>query len=133
MSGSISVSHGGFFGGDDTSIGYSGRLVLSPRLALDPNVSFRWTDLPGGSFSTQQYRTRVTYTFSPLMFLSGLIQYNTNSDTLSTNLRLRWEYSPGSEIFLAYTEEDDTNPTTGTGVALRNRTLAFKINRLFRF
>ena len=133
VSGSISVSHGGFFGGDDTSIGYSGRLVLSPRLALDPNVSFRWTDLPGGSFSTQQYRTRVTYTFSPLMFLSGLIQYNTNSDTLSTNLRLRWEYSPGSEIFLAYTEEDDTNPTTGTGVALRNRTLAFKINRLFRF
>ena len=133
VSGSFSVSHGGFFGGDDTSIGYSGRLVLSPQLALDPNVSFRWTDLPGGSFTTQQYRARVTYTFSPLMFFSGLIQYNTNSDTVSTSLRLRWEYSPGSEIFLAYTEEDDTRPTTGSGVALRNRSVAFKINRLFRF
>lgn len=67
------------------------------------------------------------------MFVSGLMQYNTNSRVVSANLRLRWEYSPGSEVFLAYSEEDNTSAPHGPPAALRNRTLAFKINRLIRF
>src|SRR5262245_45887586 len=34
-----------------------------------------------------------------------LMQYNTNSHIVSTNIRLRWEYIPGSELFLAYNQE----------------------------
>jgi hypothetical protein len=83
VSGTFAVERGGFYDGDDTALSYNGRIVLSPQLALDPSVSFRWTDLPAGSFTTQQYRTRITYTFTPLMFFSGLMQYNTNSHVLS--------------------------------------------------
>ena len=133
ITGTFSVARGGFYGGDDSSAGYSGRVVATPRLAFEPNVSWRWTTVPGGSFTTQQYRTRVTYTVTPLMFVSGLMQYNTNSRVVSANLRLRWEYSPGSEVFLAYSEEDNTSVPHGPPAALRNRTLAFKINRLLRF
>jgi hypothetical protein len=133
FSGTFSGSRGGFYGGDETLASYSGRVVVSARLAFDPSVTWRRTDLPWGGFTTQQYRTRITYTFTPLMFMSGLIQYNTNNHTVSTSLRLRWEYSPGSELFLAYTEEDDTIAPSGAFAALRNRTLAFKINRSLRF
>jgi hypothetical protein len=64
------------------------------------------------------------------MFAGGLIQYSSNDALFSTNLRFRWEYRPGSEFFLVYTDERDT---LGRGTALRNRAVVAKINRLVRF
>ena len=68
------------------------------------------------------------------MFLSGLVQYNSALDTVSTNLRLRWEYSPGSELFVVYTEERDSTPLRPDRTTeLRNRGFVVKLNKLFRF
>ena len=86
----------------------------------------------GGTVSLAQNGTRVSYTFSPRMFLSGLLQYNSTNNTFSTNLRLRWEYQPGSEFFVVYTEDRNTN-VLGRVSELANRGLVVKINRLFRF
>jgi hypothetical protein len=67
------------------------------------------------------------------MFVSGLFQYNSTNDTLGTNLRLRWEYSPGSELFVVYTEEQDVDPLRPDRYAeLRNRGFVVKVTRLFR-
>ena len=65
------------------------------------------------------------------MFFSGLLQYNSSTDAVSTNLRLRWEYHPGSEIFVVYTDERDTAFSGFPG--LKNRAFVVKINRLFQF
>ena len=89
--------------------------------------------MPQGEFATHLGRVRVNYTVSPRMFFSGLLQYNSSADIFSTNVRLRWEYSPGSELFVVYTEDRDTDvlmPVRGT--ALRNRGFVVKVNRLFR-
>ena len=69
---------------------------------------------------------------SPRLFLSGLVQYNSRSDALSGNFRLRWEWAPGSELFLAYTEERFTETLDRWGV-LQNRGLVIKVNRLLTF
>ena len=53
------------------------------------------------------------------------------SDTFSTNFRLRWEYAPGSELFLVYTEDRDTD-VFDRWSDLSNRGLAIKVNRLLR-
>ena len=53
-------------------------------------------------------RARTDYGFSPRMFASALMQYNSADDTFSSNLRFRWEYQPGSELFVVYTDERDT-------------------------
>ena len=34
------------------------------------------------------------------MFLSALLQYGSADRTFSSNLRFRWEYRPGSELFV---------------------------------
>ena len=133
VSGSINFDHGGFYEGDSTTIGYSGRVSITPRLGLEPDASVRWIDTRFGSFTTQQYRARLTYTFTPLMLVAGLVQYNTNSHTLGINLRLRWEYSPGSELFVVYTEDDNTNARLGEPSGLLNRGIVVKLNRLLRF
>ena len=68
------------------------------------------------------------------MFFSALIQYNSSSDTISNNLRLRWEYSPGSELFIVYSEDRNTDPLMPDRFSeLNNRGFVVKVNRLFRF
>jgi hypothetical protein len=74
----------------------------------------------------------VSYSFSPRLFLSGLVQYSSGSEALSANLRLRWEYAPGSELFVVYTEERDTDVFDRFS-ELSNRALVIKVNRLLRF
>ena len=135
LSGTFAVRVGEYFGGRIRSMGFSrGRLALTPQLSVEPTLSVNWVDTPQGSFRTDLAVSRVTYTFTPRMFFSGLIQYNSATDTISNNLRLRWEYSPGSELFVVYTEEQSTDPLRPNRFSeLRNRGFVVKVNRLFRF
>ena len=73
----------------------------------------------------------MTYTITPMLVVSGLMQFNSSSSSLSTNARLRWEYHPGSELFVVYNEGRDT---LGPGRPdLQQRSFVVKINRLLRF
>jgi hypothetical protein len=65
-----------------------------------------------------------------MMFASALVQYNSSSNTVSANYRLRWEYRPGSELFVVYNEERDTLLAGFPKIA--NRSFILKLNRLFR-
>ena len=135
VTGRLTVRAGEYFGGDIRSIGFSrGRVEVTRQLSLEPIVSVNWIDTPQGSFRTDLLVSRVNYTFTPRMFVSALIQYNSSSNTISSNLRLRWEYSPGSELFVVYTEDRDTDPLLPDWFSeLRNRGFVVKVNRLFRF
>jgi hypothetical protein len=131
-SGTLFVEHGGFYDGDRTAFGYSGaRVKLNPRLAIEPGISVNKVDLPYGSFTTKLASSRATYTITPRMFVSGLTQYNTSNNSLSTNVRMRWEYMPGSELFVVYNESRDTVPPGYPD--LQGRTVVVKVNRLLRF
>ena len=135
LSGSISVRTGSFWSGDSTSVGLSrGRIEVTPQLSVEPSLSFNWVHLPEGAFTTSLSRVRVNYSVTPRMFFSGLLQHNFSGNTFSTNIRLRWEYSPGSELFVVYTEDRDTDPfLPDRRTELRNRGFVVKMNRLFRF
>ena len=136
LSGRLTFQHGGFFGGSKTSLGIGGggrggRLELTPKISLEPGMSINWIDLPQGRFTTNLITTRITYTFTPLMFFSGFLQYNSGSENVSANLRFRWEYQPGSELFVVYNEQRDT--LSPHFPRFENRSVIVKINRLFRF
>ena len=51
--------------------------------------------------------------------------------SLSTNVRLRWEYQPGSALFVVYNDVRDTE-LRGSPM-LENRAFVVKFTRLFRF
>ena len=135
LNGTLTVRAGDYFNGNIRSIGFSqGRMEITQRFSLEPGVSVNWIDSPQGAFRTDLIVSRVNYTFTPRMFFSGLIQYNSGSNTVSNNLRLRWEYSPGSELFVVYTEDRETDPLRPNRFSdLRNRGFVVKMNRLFRF
>ena len=130
--GCVSVEHGTFFNGDRTTFTLRrGRLKVTPQFSLEPSFSINRVDLPAGSFIATLVGSRVTYTMTPLMFVSALVQYNSSSETVGTNVRLRWEYLPGSELFVVYNEQRDT--LARSFPELTNRALIIKVNRLFRF
>ena len=134
-SGRFSVRAGSFWNGDIKAVGFNrGRVEILEQFSLEPSVSVNWIDLPEGSFRTALARLRLNYSFTPRMFFSGLVQYNSSGDSLSTNLRLRWEYTPGSELFVVYTDDRDTDPLVPNRFSqLRNRGFVVKVTRLFRF
>ena len=132
VSGTLTMGRGSFYGGTRTTASYSSaRIVVTPRFSLEPTLSRNWVDLPYGNFTATLLSNRVTFTVTPRMVLSGLLQYNSTNASLSSNLRVRWEYTPGSELFVVYTDEHDTLPIGSPD--LKNRAFVVKINRLLRF
>jgi hypothetical protein len=132
ISGSIAYETGTYYGGTQQSISVSSaRMEITPRVSLEPAVSVNVLDLPQAAFTATVFRMRTTYTITPRMFVSGIVQYNSTTATTGSNLRLRWEYAPGSELFVVYTDDYDTEARPQS-IALRNRALVIKVNRLFR-
>ena len=132
VSGNLAVEVGDFYNGTRTTVAFSRpRVNLSSRFSLEPTVSVNWIDLPSGSVTTTLVGSRVTYTVTPQMFVSSLVQYNSSTNVVSTNVRLRWEYHAGSELFVVYNDERNS---LATGFpALSNNAVIIKVNRLFRF
>ncbi len=128
----LSVSYGTFYSGHKTTWGASGgRVRISDQMSLQPSYTFNRVELAEGGFATHLLSTRATYTMTPNAFVSALVQYSSRTNSVSTNARLRWEYSPGSELFVVYNEQRDT---LGDRFAdLVNRAFIVKVNRLFRF
>jgi hypothetical protein len=120
----------GFFSG--TRRGFSLRLgyVVSPHFSFDTNYQFNRVELPVGTLTTELTTLRVNILFNTRLFVNGLIQYNSETDQLSANIRLNYRYSPGSDIFLVLNE---TRDTIGGTYPARNRAVALKMTKLFHF
>jgi hypothetical protein len=137
LTGSLSLRRGSFYSGSITSLALGqARIELLPQLSIEPSVQFNWIELPGPQGTDERFnqhltRARVTYSLSPRTYVSGLVQYNTTSDSFSSNFRLRWEWAPGSELFVVYTEDRNTEALDRWS-ELSNRALVVKVTRLLR-
>ena len=132
VSGSVTLERGEFYSGDKTTLTISqGRVNLSSQLSIEPTYLANWVTLTDSRSTTHLAGTRETYTMTPTMFASALVQYNTGVHAVSANVRLRWEYRPGSELFVVFNEQRDTE--TARFPDLLNRAVIVKINRLLRF
>jgi Domain of unknown function (DUF5916) len=132
LSGNFLAEYGSFYSGHKMAFSVSrGRMKITPQLSAEPTFSINRVDLLEGSFTAHLLGSRVTYTMTPLMFANALVQYNSASHAVMANVRLRWEYRPGSELFVVYNEERDTSARRFPNLA--NRAFIIKVNRLFRF
>jgi len=132
VSANVIVEYGQFYDGTRTGISTSrGRLQVNPQLTLEPGVTLNIVNLPQGDFTTTLVSTRATYTMTPRMSAGALIQYNSTNASVSSNIRFRWEYIPGSDLFVVLTDNRDTAPRGFP--ELRNRAFLVKFTRLFRF
>jgi hypothetical protein len=131
VSGRLSAARGALYDGTKTEAGYTGRIAVRPQFAVEPAIALNWVRLPVGDFEAPVISTRIIFTPNTRTALTSLVQYNGSSHLLSSSIRLRWEYRPGSEIFLVYSDGRDTTTTGYPG--LLNRSVALKATRLLRF
>jgi hypothetical protein len=98
----------------------------SGRLTVDTNWSYRDIDLPEGRFHTNLGNMRVTYNFTPSVFIQSLVQYNDRTERWSTNLRFHMLETAGTGLFVVY---NDTESLEGLGPI--NRAFIVKYVRQF--
>ena len=130
--GTLRADIGNFYNGTKQTMSYTGRIEMSKQFTIEPTLSLNWVNLPVGAFKTNLVQSRVTYTVSPRTALGALIQFNSSARTLSSNVRFRWEYIPGSDLYVVYTE-GRTTAIPDRWADLQNRTVVLKLTRLLRY
>ena len=131
VSGTASATHGSFYDGTVSELSWKSRLEFSPQFYAEPTVTVSRVDVPWGRGCSNLVSSRLTYTLTPRMFVSVLVQYQSRTDSVSTNARLRWEYKPGSELFVVYS---DGRTTLSRAIPdLQNRSFVVKVTRLLQF
>jgi hypothetical protein len=132
LSGTIALEIGQFYDGTKRTASMNARYGISRQLGVEPNISINWIGRHGDSALVAATGARTTFTMTPRMFVAALVQYASSSHSLTTNLRFRWEYQPGSELFVVYSDGYDTLAAAGAP-SLQNRGLVVKFNKLVRF
>jgi hypothetical protein len=122
-----------FYDGDlfgwGAGAGYSPNLHLSFGLDYGRNE----VDLPRGNLNTDLFAFRLNWAFTTRLFLNTLFQYNSETNELSTNLRLNFIHSPGSDLFVVYNESRGRQGEDfSDGLPSRNREVIVKFTRLLR-
>ena len=131
LTGVLSANTGSFYGGDQDTVSYTGRVDLTHQLAVEPRVSLTRLTFGDRRITTGLVSARTNFSMTPRMFVTAFLQYNSAARVVGLNTRFRWEYQPGSDFFLVYSEGRDTAVAGFPG--LSNRQVVAKFTRLFRF
>jgi hypothetical protein len=105
LSGIVSVLWGGYYGGRKTSLDVSLTASLSETITLGSALSVDWirvpTDIPPFHADTvpRILSGDVQWSVSNRVVLKALVQHERESGTLAANVRLAWEYDPGSFVY----------------------------------
>jgi hypothetical protein len=130
LKGTVTLGGGGFYAGRVAEATYKGRLDLLRSVTVEPSVSFNRVTMPWASFWVNVVGVRGVLALSPRSVVSGLVQYRSADRSLGASARWRWEYAPGSELFVVVSEGRDTALGHDT---VRNRSFVVKMTRLMRF
>jgi Domain of unknown function (DUF5916) len=96
---------GGYYGG--TLNEFRIRANYRPTANFSVSASETWDrfrlPLPNGNFSVVLASLQGNYSFNRFLTFTSLIQMDTsNTQTISANLRLRYNYRPDSDLYLIY-------------------------------
>jgi len=121
------LTMGGFFGGDRVAFDQALRIRAGETLTTDVSWQINDINLPWGSFVTNLGRLRVSYSFSPRLFVQSLIQYNDRADIWSTNIRFGWLQRANTGLFVVFNNTDEFGVA---GRPFAGRSFIVKFSRL---
>lgn len=120
---------GGFFGGTRRNVSTTFRIRANEALTTELNWSYNDVHLPNGDFVINLFRTRLSYSFTPRLYIQGLFQYSDSAgDLWSANLRLGWLQSANTGLFIVFNDVSESSQPFHNSLG---RTVAIKYSRLF--
>lgn len=90
--------------------------------------------LPEGNFVQRLWQLQGAYAWSPNLVLSSFVQYDTESQNVGINSRLRWTIKPGNDLFIVWNrgwQRLVTHPETS--IIPESDLIAVKLRWTFRF
>lgn len=126
---SVRTTIGGRFGGDRLSLTPTVSYRIGEKFTSEFEYNYNDFDLPvpGGDFTANLARLRLSYSFTPKILLQLLTQYNEVADVWSNNLRFSWLQSATSGLYVVYNEVDER----GLGAPPRGREFIIKYSYIF--
>ncbi|HMB91211.1 MAG TPA: hypothetical protein VKP65_10215, partial [Rhodothermales bacterium] len=124
----LSLTAGGFFGGDRLSVAPTLLMRATETFTTEFSIQHNDITLPGGAFVTNLFRARLSYAFTPRIYLQGLVQYNDNADIWSANVRFGWLQAANTGLFIVFNQTNDLDGTFGGPL---NRSFTIKYSRMF--
>ncbi len=122
---------GGFYDGDyvkfDTAVGAR----IGNRFISSVGYTHEDIKLPGGDFTTTLLPLKVSWSFTTLASIQALIQYNSQTYSVSSNIRLALLNRSGTGLFVVYNDRRDV--TNFTSYDQLGRSFIIKYTRLFDF
>jgi len=104
LSGGADWTIGHFYTGYKHTYGVNGTIRFGYRLETTISLTHNNINLPEGHYKTNLVTARVNYSFSTNMFLNALIQYNSDTNQVSSNIRFNLIHRPLSDFFVVYNE-----------------------------
>jgi hypothetical protein len=119
---------GQYYNGNRTR--WAGGLKFHPtaNLSFTTSVQRDNVEIPAGSYGLNLMIWRFNYCFTTKMFLDALIQYNSVTGQVSSNIRFNLIHHPLSDLFIVYNDNRDRR----TGYLI-GRVLSVKFTQLFDF
>jgi hypothetical protein len=121
--GTASYQQGGFWNGTRKTLAATPAWRFSKHLGASGSYSVNWIDLPQKQYTTHLVSGRIDVALTTDLVLLSLLQYNSDTKQFSKNLRFNWIPKQGTDLFVVYTETDQTRRTPGA----RDRALTVKL------
>ncbi len=72
------------------------------RVQLEIDTENDFAHMPEGNFVQRLWQLQGAYAWSPNLVLTSFVQYDTESQNVGTNTRLRWTIKPGNDLFIVW-------------------------------
>lgn len=93
---------GDFYNGDLDQIVWTGAWNPTPLVTVEFSGEQNIGRLETGDFTQTLVGTRLRVNVSPDLSVSSYAQYDTDSDSIGVNTRLRWTFTPAADLFVVY-------------------------------
>jgi hypothetical protein len=93
---------GGFYGGTLDQMNWTGAWNPTPLVTVEFSGERNAGRVPGGWIDQTLVGNRLRLNLSPTFSVSTYVQFDTVSDAVGINTRLRWTFTPASDLFVVY-------------------------------
>lgn len=104
------------------------------RLQLEVDTENDYGHMPEGNFQQKLWQFQGAYAWNPNLIFTTFIQYDTDSNSVGTNNRLRWTIKPGRDLFVIWNRNWQKIVTSpNLSLVPESDLIAVKLRWTFRF
>lgn len=131
VTGTIRARVGKYYDGDFNGVEITSDYRITPKITASLGWIRQNIDLPYASFHNDLVPIKANISFTTLINLSSLLQYNGQTGQFSSNLRFAWLNRSGTGLFVVFNDRRDL--LSSTAVEALGRSFVVKFTRLVDF